>query len=167
VTARSLYKARGVPTKQPVCAICVDRTRGRTTQVEVGYGVCVWLCETHASPEFRTFRAGRDFVLTLQRIWQANGCLTAARHRALDGHLAALKPQRRAQAATLPGSYAWPAQREAAERAWSKGATLQSTLTRACDPARYGDGRPPSRRTVQRWRAQRRWLSRAGPLAAR
>src|SRR5262245_18278086 len=25
----TLYKARQVPTKQPVCAICVDRTRGR------------------------------------------------------------------------------------------------------------------------------------------
>jgi hypothetical protein len=163
MTMRSLYKARGVPAKQPVCAICVDRTRGRTAELDLGRGVRVWLCQPHASPQFRTFRAGRDFVLTLQRIWQANGCLTAARHRALDAHLAALKPTARAKAATLPGSYAWPAQRAAAEQAWATGATLQPILNRACDPARYGDGRPPSRRTVQRWRSQRRWIARAGP----
>jgi hypothetical protein len=26
----SLYKCRGVPVKSPICAICLDRTRGRT-----------------------------------------------------------------------------------------------------------------------------------------
>ena len=122
----------------------------------------VWLCQVHASSEFRTARAGRDFVLTLQRIWQANGCLTAARHRALDAHLAALKPAARAAAQTLPGSYAWPAQRLAAEKEWAAGTPIQPVLNRACDPTRYGDGRPPSKRTVQRWRAQRRWVARRG-----
>jgi len=37
----TLYKARGLSTKQPVCAICVERTRGRTEQVRLGYGVGV------------------------------------------------------------------------------------------------------------------------------
>jgi len=44
----TLYKARGVPVKRPVCAICVERTRGATRRVELGYGVSVWLCEGHA-----------------------------------------------------------------------------------------------------------------------
>ncbi len=87
----SLYKARKVPTKQPVCAICVDRTRGRTQRVSFGYGVEVWLCEGHASVAFLTQRSGRDLVLTLTAVWRANGCLTAARHRAMDAHLASLE----------------------------------------------------------------------------
>ena len=63
----TLYKARRVPTKQAVCAICAERTRGKTTLVELGYGVSVHLCQAHASPEFQTRRSGRDLVLTLQR----------------------------------------------------------------------------------------------------
>jgi len=73
----TLYKARGLSTKQPVCAICVERTRGRTEQVRLGYGVGVWLCAGHASREFQTRRGGRDFVRTLSGVWKANGCLTA------------------------------------------------------------------------------------------
>src|SRR5207302_7593698 len=87
----SLYKARKVPTKSPVCAICVDRTRGKTRQVSFGYGVKVWLCEGHASVEFMTQRGGRDLVITLMALWRAHGCLTAARHKALDAHLDGLK----------------------------------------------------------------------------
>ena len=64
----TLYKARNVRTKQPVCALCVDRTRGPTERVEFGYGVALWLCEGHASAEFLTRRAGRDIVATLQQL---------------------------------------------------------------------------------------------------
>src|SRR3954449_7440686 len=85
----TLYKARKVPTKQVVCAICVERTRGRTRAVELGYGVRVHLCRGHASREFMTQRGGRDFVLTLQRLWQAHDCLTVARSRAIGGPLPA------------------------------------------------------------------------------
>jgi hypothetical protein len=77
----SLYKARKVPTKQPVCAICVDRTRGKTQRVGFGYGVEVWLCEGHASVGFLTQRGGRDVVLTLRRCvageWVFDGCSAA------------------------------------------------------------------------------------------
>src|SRR5919205_4115985 len=66
----TLYKARKVPTKQVVCAICVERTRGRTQELNMGYGVVVWLCEGHASREFQSQRGGRDLVLTLQRLWR-------------------------------------------------------------------------------------------------
>ena len=50
----TLYKARKVPTKQIVCAICAERTRGRTQAVDLGYGVTVHLCQGHASHEFQT-----------------------------------------------------------------------------------------------------------------
>ena len=98
----TLYKARKVPTKQVVCAICVERTRGRTGAVELGYGVRVHLCRGHGSQEFMTQRGGRDFVLTLQRLWQAHDCLTVARRRALGRHLAACSG---VEARPRPGSY--------------------------------------------------------------
>jgi hypothetical protein len=149
----SLYKARKVPTKQPVCAICVDRTRGRTQRVSFGYGVEVWLCEGHASVAFLTQRSGRDVVLTLTAVWRANGCLTAARHRAMDAHLASLKarPARR-----RPGSYAWPKMRLRAERAFARGATMATVRMHILE-ATYTNAEPPSTRTIQRWHRDRRW----------
>ena len=98
VSLPTLYKARNLPRKRPVCAICVDRTRGRTQEIRLGYRVTVWLCPGHADHAFQTRRGGRDFVRTLMGVWQANGCLTAARHRALDAHLNQLRahpPERR------------------------------------------------------------------------
>jgi hypothetical protein len=157
----TLYKAR-VPTKQPVCAICIDRTQGKTSVLGLGYGVEVWLCAAHASTEFQRQRAGRDFVLTLRGIWKANGCLTAARSRALNAHLARLRerPQR-----NRPGSYAWPQLRLAAEAAFREG---QSPLAVASlHQSRLADceARPPSLRTFRRWKAQRRWISPRGDPA--
>jgi hypothetical protein len=149
----SLYKARKVPAKQPVCAICVDRTRGRTQRVGFGYGVEVWLCEGHASVAFLTQRSGRDLVLTLTGVWRASGCLTAARHRAMDAHLAALRARPRR---SRPGSYAWPKMRLRAERAFAKGAPVAIVRTHIL-AATYTNAEPPSRRTIQRWHHERRW----------
>ena len=152
----TLYKARGVPTKQPVCAICVDRTRGRTEQVRLTHRVSVHLCRAHASADFQTRRGGRDFVRTLMGVWKANDCLTLARSRALDAHLERLAgpPPRRPR----PGSYSWPGLRRELEARYALGATPgQIVLHRhAPDCAAV----PPSRRTIQRWHAQRRWLTR-------
>ncbi len=153
----TLYKARGVPNKQAVCAICVERTRGRTREVRYGYGVCVWLCEGHASPQFQTQRGGRDLVLTLQRLWQAHGMLTAARGRALSAHLAACRgPAARAR----PGSYCWPDLRAEAERRFA-GGTGPHTVARDLHMRSLPGGCPgrlPSSRTIRRWHSQRRWL---------
>jgi hypothetical protein len=149
----SLYKARKVPTKQPVCAICVDRTRGRTQRVWFGYGVEVWLCEGHASVAFLTQRGGRDLVLTLTAVWRANGCLTAARHRAMDAHLASLRARPRR---SRPGSYAWPKMRLRAERAFARGAPVSTVRTHILG-ATYTNAEPPSPRTIQRWHHERRW----------
>jgi len=149
----TLYKAR-VPHKQSVCAICIDRTRGRTSLVSLGYGVAVWLCEGHSSEEFQRQRAGRDFFLTLRGIWKANGCLTAARQRALRAHLARLaeQPQR-----ARPGSYAWPELRRIAEAAYREGQS--ATAVAAHHQLRLAEcpAHPPSLRTFRRWKAQRRW----------
>jgi hypothetical protein len=150
----TLYKARNVPTKQPVCAICVDRTRGKTERVGFGYGVEVWLCAGHASAGFLRQRGGRDLVLTLTALWRASGCLTVARRKAMDAHLAALKP--RPQRAR-PGSYAWPRVRAKAERLFAAGASA-TAVCRGIRAASYVNAEPPSRRTVQRWHSQRRWL---------
>jgi hypothetical protein len=153
----TLYKARHVPTKSPVCAICIDRTRGRTVQVSFGYGVTIWLCQGHASTEFLAGRSGRDAITTLMAIWRANGCLTANRHKALTAHLQSLnaKPPRHA-----PGSYAWPAIRLRAETLFAQGHSVPSVLERLTH-ARYGDCQPPTPTTIHRWHRERRWAARA------
>jgi hypothetical protein len=158
----SLYKARQVPTKQPICMVCADRTRGKTQRVSFGYGVEVWMCQSHASTEFLTKRSGRDVVVTLTEIWRANGCLTAARQKAPSAHLAALtaRPPR-----GRPGSYAWPQIRVRAERLWQAGHT-RTTVQQRILTARYHNANPPSRRTVQRWHHDRRWATRRAPPQA-
>ena len=59
----TLYKNRHANRKQHVCAICLDRTRGTTQNVDYGYGVSIYLCPGHASPDFQRQRGGRDLVL--------------------------------------------------------------------------------------------------------
>jgi len=152
----TLYKARRVPTKQPVCSICIDRTRGRTVKVDFGYGVSIWLCQGHASTEFLTGRSGRDAVTTLMATWRANGCLTANRHKALTAHLASLKarPPR-----PTPGSYAWPAMRLHAETLFAAGHAVPAVQERLAK-RRSGECRPPSTHTIRRWHRERRWAAR-------
>ena len=87
----TLYKARGVPVKMSICAICLDRTRGKTFERELTHGVRIWLCEGHHSVAFMRSNAGRDFAVTLMRTWRAHGCLTRARARALDHHIKAVR----------------------------------------------------------------------------
>ncbi|HYX87338.1 MAG TPA: hypothetical protein VE777_20400 [Gaiellales bacterium] len=152
----TLYKARRVPTKSPCCAICIDRTRGRTREVRLTHGVAIWLCEPHASHQFQTQRSGRDFVRTLSGVWQANGCLTAARHRALRAHLSRLteRPVR-----PRPGSYAWPELRRRLERRYAEGASPAQLASVVHERYATCPARPPSRRTLERWHAERRWVT--------
>jgi hypothetical protein len=163
ITGPTLYKARGVPNKQNVCAICVDRTRGRTAEVDLGHGVRVWLCAAHASLEFQMQRGGRDFVLTLSRLWHAHGCMTQPRQRALNRHLAARKPQPSGAGKPRPGSYAWPQIRARVERALAAGTPLQTIARGLADPRLFGRARPPSHATLLRWKRERRWLSTRPP----
>src|SRR5262245_37606135 len=126
----SLYKARGIPVKSAVCAICLDRTRGKARERELTHGVRIWLCERHHSVAFLRANAGRDFVVTLARMWQAQGCLTRARNLALKAHLAALQGTGRAARRRRPGSYAWPALRREAEAAFARGERVLGVITR-------------------------------------
>jgi hypothetical protein len=153
----TLYKAPKMRSKLPVCAICVDRTRGQTARIEFGYGVAVWLCERHAAVEFLTRRAGRDIVATLQQLWTAHGCMTAARRRALESHLRAMRTR---QARPRPGSYAWPKVRLRAENEFAAGRTTHVVAVRILEAA-YGDASAPSLRTIRRWRTERRWVTQA------
>jgi hypothetical protein len=157
----SLYKARNVPTKQIVCAICVDRTRGKTQKLSLGYGVEVHLCQPHASVEFQRQRNGRDFELTLMRIWQANGCWTLARSKALTAFTTALHDAKRPR--HRPGSYAWADLRRHAEYAFAHGATPQTITHRIHHTYNDCPATPPSQRTIHRWHAERRWLAAAPP----
>ena len=138
----TLYKARSVPTKQAVCAISVERTRGKTRLVELGYGVSVHLCAEHASHEFQTQRGGRDFVLTLQRLL---ACARLPDHRPLE----------RAPQAPL---------RVEAEAAFAAGRPAQTVIAALRSLHADGPATPPSLRTMRRWCTERRWLAHAaGP----
>jgi hypothetical protein len=88
-------------------------------------------------------------------VWKANDCLTIARSKALNAHLEGqrgAKPQR-----PRPGSYAWPDLRRDLERASADGTRPQQACGR--QRAAWRPPRPPSRRTIQRGHAQRRWLA--------
>jgi hypothetical protein len=159
----TLYKKRGLPLKQAVCAICVERTEGRSQLVRLTHGVTVWLCAGHASPSFRTRRNGRDFATTLERIWHANGCLSSNRRRALEAHLAAL---RQAPARARPGSYAWPALRREVETRLAQGSPLATLIRDIQQRLATSPATPPSRATLQRWRREQRWLTTPRPAPA-
>jgi hypothetical protein len=139
-----------------LCAICADRTRGRTIRLRLTHGVTVWLCEEHASPEFQVRRAGLDLVEALEPLWQAHGCLTAARRRALAAHVA-LVTRDPAITRPRPGSYAWPELRLRAEAEWARGGPPLATIRRLRRELAGGPVTPPSVRTMQRWHRQRRW----------
>jgi hypothetical protein len=155
--AATLYKARRATRREP-CALCGAASRGRTQSLALGFGVSVWLCADHASDEFQQQRGGRDFVLTLQRLWNAHGCMTRRRSRALTAHLAALQGR---AAQPRPGSYAWPSVRAEAEARFLAGEDPRVVIAELRVKHGGGVARPPSVRTMQRWYHERRWLSAA------
>jgi hypothetical protein len=163
----SLYKARGVPVKMPVCAICLDRTRGKTLERELGYGVRIWLCEIHHSVAFMRSNAGRDFGVTLLRIWRSQGCLTRARSRALAAHARAVRALGRTGKRPHPGSYAWPRLRREAEECFARGERVLATIARLRERHALDHATVPSVRTMQRWFSQGRWLRIPEPAGAR
>jgi hypothetical protein len=156
----SAYKNERIPFKGQLCVICALRTRKShpAVLVELTHGVSVWLCPLHASDDFLSMRAGRDFVETMRRIWSAAGCYTKSRSRALDAHLGRLNRRRsRRDEATLPGSYHWKALRNETEHRAAGGESLQSILRDL--RARHADDHAdaPSARTIRRWYSDRRW----------
>jgi hypothetical protein len=154
----SLYKARGVPVKSPVCAICLDRTRGKTLERQLTHGVRIWLCEGHHDVAFLRRNAGRDFCVTLMRSWRSHGCFTRARARALDAHLSAIRSGGRPTPRRRPGSYAWPRLRREAEQAFARGERVLATIAQLRARHVLDHATVPSVRTMRRWFAEGRWL---------
>jgi DNA-binding CsgD family transcriptional regulator len=115
---RSAYKGEPLG-KTPPCVLCGGPGRGRRAELQLPYGIKVWLCAGHRDPEFLARRSGRDLVTSLMHAWLAAGCLDRRRSDALTAHL------RRVQGADalqdLPGSYAWPSLRAEAERRFAAG----------------------------------------------
>jgi hypothetical protein len=157
----SLHKSRNYPTKQVPCCICIERTRGRTQRLDLGFGVEIWLCKDHASAEFQRQRNGRDFELTLMRVWQANGCWTLARQKALRAFAVAREGAKRPR--HRPGSYAWPDLRREVEAAFAEGVTPDRVTAEIKHRYRDCPARTPSYRTLRRWQIERRWLAPAAP----
>jgi hypothetical protein len=154
----SLYKARGVPVKMPVCAICLDRTRGKTLERQLTHGVRIWLCEGHHSVAFLRANTGRDFAVTLLRIWHAQGCLTHSRSRSLDDHIKAVRSLGRATLRRRPGSYSWPQLRCEAEQCFARGGLVMSTIAHLRARHALDHATVPSVRTMRRWFSDGRWL---------
>ena len=159
----SLYKARGVPVKSPVCGICLDRTRGKTFERQLTHGVKVWLCEGHHSVEFMHRNAGRDFVVSLMRIWRSHDVLTRARSRALDAHIKAIGAFGLPVARRRPGSYSWPRLRQEAEQAFARGDGVLATISRLRARHLLDHALVPSIRTMRRWFSDCRWLRCSDP----
>ena len=162
----SLYKARDVPVKSPICAICLDRTRGKALERELTHGVRIWLCEGHHSIAFMRANAGRDFAVTLMRSWRAHGCLTRARARALDAHLHAIRATGARHTRPRPGSYAWPRLRREAEHHFARGRPVLTTIAQLRQRHAHDHATVPSIRTMRRWFSQGRWLRLPEPTGA-
>jgi hypothetical protein len=147
-----------VPVKAPICAICLDCTRGVTRLRELTHGVRFSLCEGHNSIEFMRSNGGRDFVVTLLRTWGAHGCLTRSRSRALDTHLGAVRATATPFTRARPGSYAWPRLRREAEERFARGESVGATIDRLRERHARDHAKVPSVRTMRRWFSQGRWL---------
>jgi hypothetical protein len=153
--AATLYKA-GYGRKSPVCAVCLDRTQGLTSKVNVGYGQHVWLCAGHSSREFRYARGGRDFALTLMKIWTAAGGLTRLRSLAIDAHLARVRRSLHPPDPRKPGSYSWPDLRAELDERLARGEAFDEIVADVRRRYATSAARLPSDRTFRRWRSDPR-----------
>jgi hypothetical protein len=150
--ARSVYKGERFGNRPP-CAICVGKGVGERAELRLPYGITVWLCEEHRSPEFQHRRAGRDMVASLSWVWSSSGCMTRRREKALEVYRRQVLDGRAGRG--LPGSYAWPELRREAERMFADGHRPEAVVALV-------RGRPsprPSSRTIRRWHAEGRWHS--------
>ncbi len=137
---------------------------------QLTHGVRVWLCAGHHDIAFLRRNAGRDFVVTLSRMWQASGSLTRSRSRALAAHLTAIGEVGRRVTRHKPGSYAWPRLRREAEDCFARGERVLATITDLRARHALDNARVPSIRTMRRWFSDCRWLRRpergSGPAPA-
>jgi hypothetical protein len=154
----SYYKGERLGKKAP-CAICAGPGQGPRDVLRLAYGVGVMLCAFHRSHDFLTRRAGRDLVVSLGCVWDAAGCLTKARQRALTAFLTSIRP---APSPPLPGSYAWPDLRREIETLFAKGRSVPRVAEDLHRAWTAPHARPPSIRTLQRWFHEGRWRQHPG-----
>lgn len=165
----TFYKlGRGARTEP--CLLCMTLHRGPTVHVYLRYGVSAFLCEQHASPEFRRQRSGRDFYLSMSMAFTAAGCYTPNRQRALEfiWNEEKTRAEEPPPARARPGSYAWPTLRTLVEDACRRGIISIRKLRALLEDhlraeLRRGRIRLPSDRTLRRWRLERRWELAAEP----
>ena len=164
-----IYKARDHQgsRKAPKCLACFPRSCAGQ-RVPLAYGVSLVLCADHRDPRFIASRHGRDFLAAIGELLTSLGLAASRYQRALTAFVKAVSEPARPQR-QRPGSYAWAARRQDAERVWSRGGSFQQGLRAAlADPpeprARAGI---PTSRTVRRWWHDRRWLPPLPPAAVR
>lgn len=70
-----------------------------------------------------------------------------------------MERRRERPARERPGSYAWPELRRRLEAAYAGGAQPARVVGGIRELEESCPARPPSRRTLQRWYSQRRWVT--------
>jgi hypothetical protein len=140
----------------PPCVLC-GRAPG-AAPFHLTHGVSVTLCPSHRRTEYLRRREGRHFADRLERAWRAAGCATTRRLAALDSHRRAMR--HRPPDRPRPGSYAWPELRIEAEARFAVGHDLADVERDLEALTRDSPVRPPSPRTLRRWRAEARWAQR-------
>ena len=143
----------------PRCAICTRWRPGDRRRVMLTRGVTVWLCVPHAAPQYQRRGGGADFRRELQAVWEAAGCLTPQRIRALDEHLAMIRRLEGPPARRRPGTYTWRALRDEAERRWAAGEDPAGVIAALRERAAGGAANPPSTATMRRWWREGHWLT--------
>jgi hypothetical protein len=151
------------------CAACFPHSEpGRP--VRLRYGVTLILCTRHRDPQHLASNAGRQSLGILRDLYTSLGVTARRFARALTA-LIQLCAETRTSTRQRPGSYAYPKRRRAAEGVWGEGGSFEDGLAVAMrnGPPELYDVNMPSRRTVQRWLAEMRYLLpdwKAHPTAA-
>ncbi len=157
----SAYKNRKLPPERQLCLVCQLKTRLPVVEVHLDYDVSVHLCTVHASRAFQSMRRGRDFVVTIERAWQAANCLTPKRRKALAAHRDRFRRGRRSAPRPpepgKPGSYNWKFLRDQLERRAAAGEAVMSIIRDLRERHQHDVADMPSISTMRRWYRQARW----------
>jgi hypothetical protein len=153
---KSFYKGEPLG-KLPPCLVCAGAGEGPRAQLFLTHGVSLWLCAGHRAPRFLQKNAGRDFVLTIGRMWRAAGVTSKRREKALSDHFRRVR-QPDAKTRSRPGSYAWPHLRQEAEKRFAAGEAPRDVIDDVHARHRGAPAPGPSIRTLRRWFNEGRWL---------
>jgi hypothetical protein len=146
----------------PRCAACLPRNVAGQA-IPLGRGILLGLCTAHQDPAFILSRNGRDFLASIAAAATAYGASSTRFREALSAFIARCRARKTPTRRHQPGSYAWPAQRLAAEIVWAAGGTYHDgeAVVIASLTTTAGIVKAPSRSTVRRWWRDARWHIRA------